>query len=192
MKKRVALVVVVAWVLTLPALAQRPEEEHGSGAPRGGEMQRPAAPEHNAPRANQGHVPAAPAKRPPTAMPEVERKAPGRMNNTPHVANDHWYGHDRPMDPRYRQAHPFEHGHFEHVGPSFRYNVVRIDLNLHRFWLPGGFFFDVPAWEWPLAADWCWSCGEDFVIYEDSDHAGWYLLYNIHTGAFIHVMYMGM
>ena len=43
MKKRVALVVVVAWVLTLPALAQRPEEEHGSGAPRGGEMQRPAA-----------------------------------------------------------------------------------------------------------------------------------------------------
>ncbi len=115
------------------------------------------------------------------------------MNSMPHVNNNRWYGHDAPSDQRYHLDRPFEHGHFERFGPSYRYNVVRVDPRLHHFWLPGGYFFEVPAWDWPLAADWCWSCGgEDFVIYEDPDHPGWYLLYNLHTGAFVHVLYMGV
>jgi len=114
------------------------------------------------------------------------------MNNLPHVSNDRWYGHDTPNDKRYHLDRPFAHGRFERFGPSYRYNIIRIDPNLHRFWLPGGFFFEIAAWEWPLCLDWCWSCGDDFVIYEDPDHPGWYLLYNLHTGAFVHVMYMGM
>lgn len=44
----------------------------------------------------------------------------------------------------------------------------------------------------PLCADWCRTCGDDFVVYEDQDHIGWYLLYNIHTGLFVHVQYMGV
>ena len=202
MKTRLAFAMALALVLALPALSQRRDEpqrgaepraaEPQRGEARSGEMQRPAQPEHNPPRANQGRIPAPPAQRAPRAKPEPERKAGGRVNNTPHVSNDHWYGHDRPNDKRFHLDRPFEHGRFEHFGPSYRYNVVRIDPNLHRFWLPGGFFFDIAAWDWDLAADWCWTCNaDDFVIYEDPDHPGWYLLYNLQTGAYVHVLYMG-
>jgi len=192
MKTRLALVMAFALVLSIPAWSRRPGEAQRPGEPRSGEMQRPAQPQ-NQPRANQGRIPAPPPQRAPRAKPEPERRNGGRVNNTPHVSNDHWYGHDKPSDKHYRLDHPFQHGRFEHFGPSYRYNIVRIDPNLHRFWLPGGYFFEISAWDWPLAMDWCWNCGgDDFVIYEDPDHPGWYLLYNLHTGVFVHVMYMGM
>ena len=38
----------------------------------------------------------------------------------------------------------------------------------------------VADWDWPICADWCWDCGDDFVVYEDPDHIGWYMLYNVH------------
>ncbi|HKD71774.1 MAG TPA: hypothetical protein VKB61_06565 [Candidatus Acidoferrum sp.] len=113
------------------------------------------------------------------------------MDHTPHVSNDHWYGHDAPNDRRFHIDHPFPHGRFEHFGPSYRYSVTRIDHDHHRFWFPGGFYFQIADWDWPLAADWCWDCGDDFVVYEDPDHVGWYLLYNIHTGVYVHVTYLG-
>jgi hypothetical protein len=199
MKTRLAFAMVLALVLALPALsqrageAQRPSEPRAaepqrSAEPRSGETQRPVEP----PRANQGRIPAPPAPRESHAKPEPERRDGGRVNNTPHVSNDRWYGHDRPNDKRFHLDHPFEHGRFEHFGPSYRYRIARIDPNLHRFWLPDGFFFDIAAWDWALAADWCWTCdGDDFVVYEDPDHPGWYLLYNLHTGAYVHVLYMG-
>lgn len=163
--------------LTAPAVSA----QHGAGS------------HTNPPRANQGRIPPPPTARSnPRAEPEVERGAGGRVNSTPHVNNDHWYGHDRPNDPRYHLANPFEHGHFEKFGPSYRYEIVRIDRDHHRFWLPGGFFFEIAAWDWPICADWCWDCGDDFVIYEDPDHIGWYLLYNVHTGIYVHVQYLGM
>jgi len=196
MKRRLALLIASALVFVLPALAQRPGEQPRGNEPHAGaaqhEIQTPAQPEHGQPRANQGRIPAPPPRREPHAKPEPERKPYGRVNNTPHVNNDRWYGHDKPNDKRFVLAHPFEHGHFEHFGPSYRYNIVRIDPNLHRFWLPGGFFFDIAAWDWDVAADWCWTCNaDDFVVYEDPDHPGWYLLYNLQTGAYVHVQYMG-
>ncbi len=157
-----------------------------------GSAQRENRPRANAPRANHGRVPPPPEARGNRgAAPEAEHGAGGRVNSTQHVNNDHWYGHDRPNDPRFHLAHPFEHGRFEKVGPSFRYEVARIDAAQRRLWLPGGFFFEVAAWDWPVCVNWCWDCGDDFAIYGDPDHVGWYLLYNIHTGEYVHVLYLG-
>jgi hypothetical protein len=181
MNMRRGFVYAVALVLiaALPVLAQRGQEH---GQERGA----------NTPRANQGHVPPPPQRRDdPRAKPEPEHHATGHVNTTPHVNNDHWYGHDRPDDKRYHFDRPYEHGRFEHFGPSYRYRVERFDLDHHRFWLPGGFFFEVASWDWPVCADWCWDCADDFTIYEDTDHVGWYLLYNVHTGVYVHVNYMG-
>ena len=192
---RTGLFLTIAMALVLaPAWAQRPGEQEHAAQPQRGEMQHEPEhnAEHNAPRANEGHIPQPPAHRQPTAKPEAERKQ-GRVNDMPHVNNGHWYGHDRPNDNRYHVERPFEHGHFEHFGPSYRYNVIRVDRDLHRVWLPGGYWFEIASWDWPLAADWCWTCdGDDFVIYEDPDHPGWYLLYDLQTGAYVHVLYMGM
>jgi hypothetical protein len=183
MNTRGALGTAVLLVATCPAFGQ----QHASQGARPAPHETP----HQTPRANQGHIPAAPPRRDAQAKPEEERHPTGHVNTTPHVNQNHWYGHDAPNDARYHLDHPFEHGHFAHFGPSYRYRVERFDPALHRFWFPGGFYFQIADWDWPLAADWCWNCGDDFVVYEDPDHPGWYLLYNVHTGAYVHVTYMG-
>ncbi|HEY8022104.1 MAG TPA: hypothetical protein VIH93_13450 [Thermoanaerobaculia bacterium] len=177
MKRRLSLLLALAVLAVLPLSAQPGHD-------------RPDA--HNRPHANQGHVPPPPRARPPRgAAPEVQRLQGGQVNRTPHVDGNRWYGHERPEDPRLHLARPFAHGRFAHVGPSFHYRVTRFDLGLHRFWLPGGFFFEIAAQDWPLCADWCWNCGDDFVIYEDPDHPGWYLVYNAVTGVYVHAQYYG-
>jgi hypothetical protein len=187
MRTRAAFLAASVLLVTLPALSHRPAER--PRAQHQGEQK--AEREPNAPRANQGHLPPAPPHREAGTAPEKERKEGGRVNNLPHVNNDHWYGHDKPNDKRYHIDHPFEHGHFANFGPNYRYRIEKFDSDHHRFWLPGGFFFEIAAWDWPVAADWCWDCGDDYVVYEDTDHVGWYLLYNVHTGLYVHVMYMG-
>jgi hypothetical protein len=183
---------VIALTFMAPAWAQHGEEGHGGqerGAqPQHGEQPRPP----NSPRANQGHIPEPPPQRAPAAKPVPER-INGYSSNIPHVNNNQWYGHAGPNDARFHLDHPWEHGHFANFGPQYRYPIVRIDPNLHEFWLPGGYYFQIPAWEWPLAEGWCWNCGaDDFVIYQDPDHPGWYLLYDLFTGRYIHVIYMGV
>jgi hypothetical protein len=52
--------------------------------------------------------------------------------------------------------------------------------------------FEIASWDWDLASDWCWDCdGDNFVVYDDPDHPGWYLVYNVHTGTYIHAQYEG-
>ena len=180
------IISVLTLVMAIPALGQE-RERHESRPP-----QQQHENEHAPSGANQGHIPPPPQpRRDNRGEREGERVEGGRINNRPHVNNDHWYGHDRPDDPRYRIARPFEHGRFEHFGPSFRYTVIRIDAHRHFFWLPGGYYFEIASWDWDGCADWCWTCGDDFVVYEDPDHIGWYLLYNIETGAYVHVIYLG-
>ena len=191
MKNQAALLAASVLFLAVPSLAQRPEDRR-QNEQRGEEKHEERGP--NAPRANHGKIPDPPQRRESrSASPEQDRREGGRVNNLPHVNNDHWYGHDKPNDKRYHVDHPFEHGRFEHFGQSYRYKVERFDRDRHIFWFPGGFSFQVASWDWGVAADWCWDCdSDDFVVYEDPDHDGWYLLYNIHTGQYIHVMYMGM
>jgi hypothetical protein len=144
-----------------------------------------------APRANEGHLPPQPSARGSNPGEAGERLGDGHINDTPHVNHNQWYGHDSPIDPRYRFDHPFAHGRFDDFGTNFRYRFLRVDPYRHWFWFPSGFYFEVAAWDWPVFADWCWDCGDDFVVYEDPDHIGWYLLYNMHTGVYVHVQYMG-
>ena len=180
MKKRLGLVFALAAVVAFAAYAQ-----HGGGHGGGGGRA-------NAPRANGGHIPAAPqARQDQHVEREVERDKGGHVNEVPHVRNDHWYGHEAPGDQRFHVDHPWEHGHFEHFGPSYRYRVIRVDRDHHRFWFPGGFFFEIADWDWHEAEDWCWTCGDDFVVYDDPDHPGWYLVYNVHTGVYVHAQYLG-
>jgi len=153
-------------------------------------------PQHDMPpRANQGHLPPAPPRTNLThgINPRREERLPdGHVNQSPHVSHDLWYGNSDPADPRFQLHKPYEHGRFPHPGLGSRYSIPHIDRNHHRFWFGGGYYFEVAAWDWPFFTDWCWECGGDFVIYDDPDHPGWYLLYNIHTGVYVHVLYLGL
>jgi hypothetical protein len=182
MKNKLALLFASVLILSTAFMLARP-----------GTAQRRGQQSNIRPRANQGHIPPAPpARSNPSEHRQAEHLSTGHVNDTPHVNHDQWYGHEQPNDPRFHLDHPFPNGRFAHFGPAFRYQIIRIDPNLHRFWLPDGFFFEVAAWDWPLFADWCWDCGDDFIVYEDPDHIGWYILYNVHTGIYVHVQYMGL
>jgi hypothetical protein len=187
MKTRLALLFASVLILStsyLLALPAEPPQRDRAAHP-------PAA--HNTPRANQGRVPPVPPARSNRGEPrQPERLPTGHVNDTPHVNHDQWFGHEPVNDQRFRVDRPFAHGRFANFGPSYRYRAIRFDSNLHRFWFTGGFGFEVASWDWPLAADWCWNCEDDFVVYDDPDHPGWYLLYNVHTGGYVHVQYLGI
>ncbi len=113
--------------------------------------------------------------------------------NAPHVHSDddRWIGHERESDrddDHFRVEHPWQYGHFRGgFGPRF---VFRLEGGgPRRFWFRG-YYFEVAPYDYRFCDDWYWDA-DDIVIYEDPDHVGFYLAYNVRLGTYVHVIFVG-
>lgn len=110
--------------------------------------------------------------------------------NAPHVdvLTQRWYGHDQRREERgLHLDHPWEHGRYSYIGPRYVYRLHGGDF--HRFGF-NGVFWSVAPIDYPFVNDWSWG-DDDIVLYDDPDHIGYYLAYNVRLGTYVHVLYMG-
>jgi hypothetical protein len=179
--KNVSRAIITVAVLTIPALviASGESTQHGGHGGGGGRGFGGGFAPHAGPRAFHGA--------PHEAHHFVDR--PGHPD-APHVHTDgRWIGHEwGGGDARFHLDHPFAYGRFPgRLGFGHVYHLAGRDAR--RFWFDG-FYFGVASWELGYCGDWLWD-SDPIVVYDDPDHAGWYLCYNTRLGTYVHAQFLG-